>query len=235
MQNRLLTLDLYRALAVVLMVLFHFTYDLHLFGFIETDTTQVPFWVHLRTFIVTLFMSAVGMSLYLVYANRYDRHKHMRRLGLLAVASAVISIGTYIIFPNSWIYFGVLHMIFVASLIGPIFTRIPNISGALGVFIITIYSTELLTMQKLLEPLRLPLDLLPHHTEDLAPFIPWFGVVLMGIFIMHQGWLQKIILPKTKVTESITWLGQHSLAIYLIHQPLLFAILLPLSYITASG
>lgn len=234
MQNRLLTLDLYRTLAVILMVLFHFTYDLHLFGFITTDTTQVPFWVHLRTFIVALFMSAVGMSLYLAYANRYDRQKHIRRLGLLAVASVLVSIVTYIIFPDTWIYFGVLHMIFVASLIGPLFTRIPNVSGAFGVLIITLYSTELLTMYPLFELLRLPLHL-PQHTEDIAPFIPWSGVVLMGIFIMHHGWLQQIILPKTKTTEKITWLGRHSLSIYLMHQPLLFAILAPLSYITASG
>ncbi len=234
MQNRLLALDLYRALGVVLMVLFHFTYDLHHFGFIETDTTQVPFWIYLRTIIVVLFMSAVGMSLYLVYANRYDKQKHIRRLALLAMASTAISIVTYLIFPHSWIYFGVLHMIFVASLIGPLFTRIPNISGALGVLIITLYTTKTLSMYPLFELLQIPLHLPPHHTEDLAPFIPWFGVVLIGIFIMHHGCLQKIILPQTKVIEKITWLGRHSLAIYLIHQPLLFAILAPLAYISSS-
>lgn len=211
------------------MLIFHFTYDLHHFGFSDTDTTKVVFWLYLRTFIVTLFMSAVGMSLYIVYAKTFNLKKYKKRLILLAGASSIVSLATYVIFPKTWIYFGVLHMIFVASLIGPFFVKKPNFSGFLGLIIVGIYLAgfRMTALFKLLqEPLHLPL----YRTEDLASFVPWFGVVLIGIFIMHHQLIQKIPIRENKFTKRLAWIGQNTLAIYIIHQPVFFALLGPLAY-----
>lgn len=230
MTKRLLHLDIYRGLAVVLMVIFHFAYDLHYFGFIDADTTKVAFWIELRLVILSLFLSAVGMSLYLVYSKKFNPSKYKKRLLLLGIASVIISVVTYFIFPKTWIYFGVLHMIFVASLIGPIFTKKPNVAGALGVFIIALYLSGL-RMTPLYDLLQAPLYLPMYHTEDLVPLIPWFGVVLLGVFAMHHKLLEIIPLPQHKYLEKFSWIGKHTLAIYLIHQPVLFAILASLAYI----
>lgn len=231
---RLLALDLYRAAAIILMVIFHFTYDLNYFGFIELNTTRVPFWVHLRTFIVALFMSAVGMSLYLAYAKCFDVAKFGRRLLFLGSASAVITAGSLYMFPDSWIYFGVLHMIFVASLIGVLFVRIPYFSGVLGIVIVALYATDTLTMHSLFELLKGPLQL-PRHTEDLAPFIPWFGVVLIGIAVMKIDPFVFIKVPQNKLTKQLALAGRHSLLIYLLHQPVLFAILGAVKWMRCEG
>jgi len=136
MKHRLLVLDLYRGIGIILMILFHLIYDLDYFHFITLDTANTPLWIHLRTFIVALFMSAVGMSLYLVYTQTFNRQKYIKRLLLLSAASAAISVVSYIMFADNWIYFGVLHMILVASVIGPFFTRLPNFSGMLGEWIL---------------------------------------------------------------------------------------------------
>jgi len=228
-QARIFSLDIYRAIAVFLMVIFHFTYDLHHFGFSGIDTTKVAFWLNLRTFIVTMFMSAVGMSLYIVYARHFNLQKYKKRLILLGGASTIVSIATYIIFPKTWIYFGVLHMIFIASAIGPFFVKKPNISGVLGLMIIGLYLAGF-RMTPLFELLQAPLHLPLRRTEDLASFVPWFGVVLLGIFIMHHQLMQKIKIPENKFTKKLAWVGQNTLAIYIIHQPVLFALLGPLAY-----
>lgn len=230
MSNRLLTLDLYRALGVILMVIFHFTYDLHHFGFIEVDTTKNTFWIDMRIFIVSIFMSAVGMSLYIVYAKSFHTKKYFKRLGLLASASLAISVVTYFLFPYTWIYFGVLHMIFVASVIGPLFTKKPNISGALGVLIVGVYLLGY-RMTFLFDWVQAPLHLPIGHTEDLAPFIPWFGVVLLGIFVMHHKLLERFTIKSTPFLDKTAFLGRHSLAIYLGHQPILFAFLGSIAYL----
>jgi len=234
MQQRSLNLDLYRALGIVLMVLFHLTYDLDYFGLISVDMTGVPFLIHLRTFIVAIFMSAVGMSLYIVYAKKFDRQKYLRRQVMLGAAAVMVSVVTYLLFPDTWVYFGVLHMILIASVLGPPFTQIPNISGFLGIVFIVLYATDLVTMHPLFVQLQPLLHLPAYHTEDLAPFIPWFGVVLLGIFIRHHGWLERLLLPRSERSIKLSWLGRHSLAIYLLHQPILFLLLMSGSKLLAK-
>ena len=231
MNSRLLNLDLYRGLAVLFMILFHFTYDLNHFGFIDLDTTRVTFLVYLRTFIVALFMSAVGMSLYLVYHKKFDPSKYTKRLLILGSVSLLISLVTYLRFPNTWIYFGVIHMIFIASIIGPFFVKKPNLSGVLGVLIVAVYQlgyrmTPLFDLMQ--ESLSLPL----HHTEDLAPFVPWFGVVLLGVWAMHHRLIEKVVIPSNPGTQKIAFIGRHTLIIYLVHQPIFFALLGGLSYLS---
>ncbi|HFU74564.1 MAG TPA: DUF1624 domain-containing protein [Helicobacteraceae bacterium] len=228
-ENRLLNLDLYRAFGVILMVIFHFTYDLHHFGFSDIDTTKSLFWIHLRTFIVAIFMSAVGMSLYLVYSKTFDVKKYVKRLTLLGSASLVVSVVTFFMFPHTWIYFGVLHMIFVASLIGPFFVKKPNVSGVLGLVIVALYLLDY-RMHPLFTLLQEPLHLPPGHTEDLASFIPWFGAVLLGIFVMHYRVLERLPVCESVNIRQFSMIGRHSLLIYLVHQPLLFAILGTLHY-----
>lgn len=230
MNTRHLNLDLYRALAVVFMVIFHFTYDLHFFSFIELNTTEIEFWIYFRTFIVAMFMSAVGMSLYLVYSKTFNLYKYKKRLLLLGTVSLLISIVTYFIFPQSWIYFGVIHMIFIASLLGPLFVKKPNISGVLGVFIVVLYLLGY-RMTPLFELLQGILHLPPVYTEDLAPFIPWFGVVLLGIWTMHHNLISNVKIPKNPTTQKLAFIGKHTLFIYLTHQVILFALLGSISYL----
>lgn len=229
--TRSLNLDIYRALAVLFMVIFHFTYDLNYFGFIELKTTQSPFWIHFRTLIVTMFMSAVGMSFYIVYHESFHLKKYIKRLQLLGLTSLIISIVTYFIFPKSWIYFGVIHMIFLSSIIGPFFAKKPNISGVLGVGIIVLYLLGY-RLTPLFELLQAPLYLPKYHTEDLAPMIPWFGVILLGIFAMHYKLIEVIKIKESLFTKRVAFIGKHTLFIYLIHQVILFAILGAIAYLS---
>jgi len=61
-------------------------------------------------------------------------------------------------------------------------------------------------------------------TEDYVPLLPWFGVVMLGVFAgppMHR--LASRLQPYCAV-PTVKWLalaGRHSLLIYLLHQPLL--------------
>ena len=60
--GRLLGLDAARTLAVVCMVIFHFTFDLALFGFIPADPMSQPFWYYFARMIAGSFLFARFMS-----------------------------------------------------------------------------------------------------------------------------------------------------------------------------
>ncbi|MEM7530687.1 MAG: heparan-alpha-glucosaminide N-acetyltransferase [Chloroflexota bacterium] len=77
------------------------------------------------------------------------------------------------------------------------------------------------------------LGLIPtqYFPNDYFPIVPWFGVVLLGVFVGNtfydeQG--RKFLLPDFSNIYPIRFLrflGRNSLLIYMIHQPILFVLL----------
>jgi len=152
----------------------------------------------------------------------------MWRLGKIVGAAALVSLATFAIFPDSFIYFGVLHHIALASLVGLVFLRLPlivNAAVSVGVLALPFYWREFS------HPLLLPLGLNknPPFSVDYVPLLPWFAVVLIGIScarILKTGNLLYLLQGSSKpmfLTACLQWLGRHSLLIYLIHQPILLA------------
>ena len=149
--------------------------------------------------------------------------KVTKRFVQLSFFSALITVASYIIFPQTWIYFGVLHFITVASVMALLFVRLEWIALILGILIVALFNLNIINMHWLYELAKGVLHL-PIRTEDLVPLTPWFGVVLIGIFIGEKR-LFLFPLPSNKFTEFIGLLGKHSLVIYLVHQPLFFGII----------
>ena len=67
--GRLIPLDLARTLAVVCMVIFHFTFDLALLGLIDPGTTSQPFWYYFARMIAGSFLFLSGISLWLAHGH----------------------------------------------------------------------------------------------------------------------------------------------------------------------
>ncbi len=222
---RYLQLDFIRGIAIILMIIFHISFDLNNFHFIEIDiyNREGLEWFYFRMVILTLFMGSVGVSLALVNENGIDYKKVIKRFAILIGASIVITIASFITFPNSWIYFGVLHFVAFASLLALVFIKFEWVALVLGITIIVLFNLNMINMSSVYELFQ-PLLNLPKYTEDLVSFTPWFGVVLVGIFI---GKKRLFLFPlKTNLfTQRVSFLGKHSLAIYLLHQPLFFGVI----------
>ncbi len=221
---RYLQLDFIRGIAIILMIIFHLSFDLNNFHFIDIDiyNREGRDWFYFRMLIVTVFMLSVGISLALVNENGIDIQKSKKRFITLAIASTVITIASYITFPHSWIYFGVLHFVAFASVISLVFIRFEWVALILGLTIISLFNLDMISMGSFYE-FSQPILHLPRHTEDLVPFTPWLGVVFVGIFLGKKR-LFLFPLVDNKFTQSIGFLGKHTLAIYLIHQPIFFGL-----------
>jgi uncharacterized membrane protein len=219
------TLDIVRTLAIVLMVIFHFLYDLKFFGYVDWDTPDGSGWREFRWLIISLFFVCLGVSLAFAHSIAYRWQKFGLRLGQISAAAALISIATYFAIHANWIFFGVLHFLAFASVVAIAFVSRPKLSFIIGLTIISIGLMQLV-------PSRWPFYLfsnnLPSYTNDFVALFPWLGLVFLGITLAHTQWFKNDPLRdlinnslNDKAGRYIVWPGQHSLSIYLLHQPIL--------------
>jgi len=102
-------LDALRGLAMLWMTGFHFVFDLNHFGWVIQDFYRDPFWTWQRTLIVSLFLLCAGMGQAIAAAQGQSWQRFWRRWAWVAGAALLVSMGSWLVFPNSFIYFGVLH------------------------------------------------------------------------------------------------------------------------------
>lgn len=223
---RLALLDLLRGLAVLAMVIFHFCYDLDYFHFVELPITVHWGWLLFQKMIVILFVIVAGMSLGLASQQGIKWPKFWRREMILVSCAASVSLISYWLFPDSWIFFGILHFMALASLLALPLLNLRWMLIVLGLVAIALPWLVAAPIFELKPLLWLGLNKILPITRDYTPLFPWFGLMLIGIFagqhLGHCQWCRRITLQALP-NQGLGWLGRHSLAIYMLHQPLLFA------------
>ncbi len=219
---RLHYIDVARGFSIALMIVYHFSFNLDHFSYIDIDMDGSSYWVAFRAIILTLFLTIMGISLALTHAKAICWPCMKKRTLYLSVASILVSVGSYLQFPETWIYFGVLHFMLFASWLGLLFIGRPWLSIIVaGIILIGFYTGWLHTdrlFNLVYEPLHLPVD----YTEDLVNIVPWFVPVLLGVFIVAKGWHTLPHLKPNFTSTKLSFMGRYSLVIYLIHQPILF-------------
>ena len=123
--NRIEALDLARGFALAAMAVYHFAWDLEFFGYAPPGMTALGGWKLFARCIASSFLFLVGVSLFLAHAQRIRWPGFLRRLAMVAGAAAAISVATYFAVPGAFIFFGILHQIALASLLGLAFLRLP--------------------------------------------------------------------------------------------------------------
>jgi uncharacterized membrane protein len=235
--ERLLLVDALRGLAIVLMVAFHFCFDLAHFGLADFDFYSDAFWLYARTFILSLFLLLVGAGLWLASRDGLNIRRYLRRLLMIVLAALLVSVSTWWLFGERMVFFGVLHFIALASVLGLLFVRAGVASLLLGLGLIALplaWQSDWFDV-----PGRRWIGMMSHKpaTEDYVPLLPWFGVVLIGIYI--APWLLRLAQNRISIFETfpgrlLALAGRHSLLIYLLHQPLMFGSLAAYRQLTGA-
>lgn len=233
-------IDALRGAAVVWMTAFHFCFDLNHFGWLQADFYRDPFWTTQRTAIVSLFLFTAGLSQAVALHQAQPWPRFWRRWAQVAGCALLVSAGSYLMFPRSFIWFGVLHglavMLIVARLSAPLGRWLWPL-GALAIAAPSIASCVHSALgyggfpwvfdEKALAWLgwvsRKPI------TEDYVPVFPWLGVVWwglaagQGLLARDARWL-RANLPQA--TRPLVLLGRWSLSWYMLHQPVLIGALM---------
>jgi uncharacterized membrane protein len=216
------------------MALFHFCFDLNLFGYFQPYQwfQRDPFWTVQRTCIVTLFLLCAGMGQAVAMDAGQGWPRFWRRWAQVAGCAVLVSAGSALMFPQTWISFGVLHGIAVMLIV--IRLIVPPLLARGGVGEVVLIALALLAMA-LPRWVHHPVfdsrwtnwvGLVTHlpRTEDYVPVLPWLGVMLAGVLLGHRLLRQRPqvlggALPA--LLRPLAVLGTWSLTFYMLHQPIL--------------
>jgi uncharacterized membrane protein len=228
---RIVAVDLARSLALLGMAVFHFTWDLEFFGYIPPGTTLQGGWAAFARLVAASFLFLVGVSLVLSHGNGIRWRSFLRRLAMVAAAALAITAATLYAQPQAFIFFGILHSIAVASLLGLAFLRAPVwlilAAAALVWFLPDLarapaFDPRWLAWTGLAET--------PPRSFDLVPVTPWFAATLTGIAAARLAqsaglWDRLRATTPGPLLRAAAWPGRYSLAVYLLHQPVLIGLL----------
>ncbi|BCW98509.1 MAG: hypothetical protein KatS3mg024_1336 [Armatimonadota bacterium] len=227
---RLQILDVFRGSAIVLMVAYHFCFDLGYFGHIRADFNHDWRWLSFRAIILSSFLLTAGASLGISAARGLNAHRFLKGLGQVAGAAALVSLGSWLVFPRSWIFFGVLHCIALSRIIGLAFIGRPQ--AALGTGVAVTIAGHIFHIPALDAPALRWIGMMTFKplTEDYVPLFPWTGMFLTGMWVGDQLLRSEPMKAlrrwesRSTAVQLLAWAGKRSLIIYLLHQPLLFAV-----------
>jgi len=221
LSHRHVTIDLLRAIAITLMLTFHFCYDLQFLSIVNLGIPNSTGWREFRAIIVSLFLITMGASLKLAYPQNLNWRRFSAKLFTLAVSALLISLASLVVINANWIFFGIIHFILLATALAVGFRHSPKLSFVIATTIIII---DYLTLLPNKWPFNYIDSLLPVKTNDFVAIFPWLALPFIGITLAHQGFIINDPCRAMKLPNCIKWLSQHSLMIYLLHQPIFLGI-----------
>lgn len=238
LEKRFWEIDFLRGLAVLMMIIFHLLYDLNYFGNYDLNLRS-GFWMYFGRFTALIFIFLVGVSLTLSFSRSIAKNRSQSEIILKNIKRGVkifswgmvITVITFILLPEGVIYFGILHFIGLSIILSYPFLRLgyANIFAGFAFVLAAIHINPINVDNLWL----LWLGMAPQglYSFDYFPLLPWFGVILFGIFtgnMFYHGYSRIAYLPDLTGNGAVRlfcMIGQHSLLIYLIHQPVLIILI----------
>lgn len=236
-EGRFWELDLLRGLAILMMILFHFLYDLDYFDAYDINVHS-GFWLYFARATATIFLLLVGISLTLSFARATQLQrtgkplyrKYLKRGLKIFSWGVIITVTTWVSVRGGFVVFGILHLIGLSIILAyPVLKlRYGNLVLGVGFIALGLYLKQVTVEFAWL--LWLGLRSEHFNTLDYFPLLPWFGVVLIGLFLgnsLYSNYRRNFKLQdrsQYRVIQVLSLMGRHSLVIYLVHQPLLIAV-----------
>ena len=242
--HRFAAIDMLRGLSMVWMTLFHFCFDLQYFGYLQANFYADPFWTLQRQAIVSLFVFCAGLGQALAVHQGQSWGRFWRRWRQIALCALAVSAGSWFMFPDSYIYFGILHGMALMLLLVRWLLRTGRcplgcwlLLGGAALLVPAVFA-QLHARWPALDFLNARwwnwLGLISRKpiTEDYVPLFPWFGVMCLGLaagqwLVRRQAarmeraslWLRQGGLGTP--LRALAGLGRWSLPYYMLHQLLL--------------
>lgn len=218
-------MDLARGIALILMIVFHFLYDLNEFYGYKVPYNSGVYWL-IGKISGSLFILVSGIS------TTFSGRGFKRALKLLAVAG-LITLATHLYNPDFGIKYGILHFLGTCVLLYPLFQGMKQTTLALigaAVIFLGRFLGQVPVENNYLFLMNMTSD--TWVSADYYPLFPWLGVFLFGIALAKHFYPTGQSITKfpsqplvQKILKLVIGSGQHTLFVYLIHQPVLLLLI----------
>lgn len=238
-RGRLWEVDAARAVAMLMMVVYHVGYDVHL---LAPQVALDPYdgaWRALQVTCGSTFLAVVGVSFWIAHVRASSQgvagvaswRAHVPRAVQVLAAAALVSVATLVAMGrDDAVRFGILHLIGLLMLVVlPLAVRLGRWNAVVGAVVVVVG----LAMDARSDvPGALILGFLPlEKGVDWYPLLPWGGAALVGIAIGsvlypdgRRGALLRGLPAAPRWGLLASTAGRHSLPFYLVHQPVLIAL-----------
>jgi uncharacterized membrane protein len=238
--GRFWDVDVVRGIAIVMVVLYHLVYDLDNFAGYPIASTS-GFWAVFADTSASMFVFLAGLSLSISYARADAKSppgrslfgKYLRRGSRIFGYGMLITLVFWAL-DYGYVIFGILHLIGASIVLAYPFFRLRLANLLLGLSVIAAgayLQARDVAVGGVAGVLLTPIGILPENLfmPDYRPLLPWFGVVLLGLFFGNAAYLvwrkKSPPSPVPRAAAPLAFLGRRTLLIYLVHQPVLIAAL----------
>ena len=225
--GRVWQIDALRAIAMILMTVFHALVDIRdFFGFANVPYFEPPL-VYIGRSSAILFMFISGVSC------RFSGNNIKRGLKVI-LCGMIVTLATFVVVRDLYVRFGILHFLGSAMILVGLFERF-KLKEKTGQLIMWIAAPLSLIIGRVFAGLSTGLPFLlifgitteSFISYDYYPLFPWIGVFLAGyatgLFVLNNR-VKMSSMTKPPFAAALCALGRHSLIYYLLHQPALLAV-----------
>ena len=249
--ERAFELDALRGLAVVMMMLHHLIYDFrYVFGldvFAWQDSYFFIEWVRAPFVFIFLFVSGICCS--------FSKNNFIRAAKTAIVAflfSGIFYVLSILSDSEMYVYFNVLHLLALGTLIYAVLSLIEKKCSFKGVNAVLILSGvffmwmayPLSKISATFQPLLIPLSeqfAKGIGMADYMPMVPWLGIFFFGALFGRLYYREKKTLfantaaPMRLITLPFEFVGRNALLFYVLHQPIIIGVLYLLRILGIMG
>jgi uncharacterized membrane protein len=214
--TRLLYLDNLRGIAFIFMIIHHIFYFYDVSNGYSTSYAKNIFVDQSGVIARSLFIFLAGISLSLIKKQedlKISLKKRFKRSLEIAIHAAIISLITYIYYPDLFVRFGILHFMALATFILSFVAPHPKLTLLLLVFSIFYNPPKINPFIDTITGSSVNFNMM-----DWFPLKPWISLMLSGLVVGQNFDLSKFYFPNNSL---ITRIGQNSLELYTAHVLLL--------------